>query len=62
MYAYSYACRLINLQLANPYNKLKNSMQHVAIAINHEYKHLAVPKIDITQFALQSVQLLSPIK
>ena len=42
-------------------------MQHVAIATYQytEYKHLVtgMPKIesDITQFTLQSVQLISPI-
>ena len=52
-------CRLINLQLANPYNKLKKSMQYVASYIYQytENKHLAIPNIDITQFTLKSVQL-----
>ena len=39
-------------------------MQCVAICSYQytKYKHLAMPKIDITQCTLQSVQLLSPIK
>ena len=54
-YVCIHLCRLINLQLANPSNKLKKSMQHVAIAVNTQniYKHLAMPNIDITQFTHQ---------
>ena len=38
-------------------------MQHVATYQYTEYKYLAMPKMesDITQFTLQSVQLINPI-
>ena len=42
-------CRLINPQLAKPYNKLKKSMQQVAITSYQytKYKYLAKPDIEI---------------